>query len=297
MRLLYNNIFNNFKYTASSSDEFFSIENIFDYHTQNVGRFDNKLYGSLEITGNGIINSFAIFNTNAYFVKIEIYNNIDDDRIYLIDIFDNKAMHNIHPAEFTRCKISFYGNERNENNLEIGYFIMGEAVDFPPHDKTKTQTINYTHSQYFSISNHYFHRLLPSKKYEAWKVSFPYLTNEDRDKILKFFDDSSFYPFVMQVWKDEVLSVNAALEKYYAKYGISKYNKSKYKFTKEDIRYARYNISKYNISKYKAKADFKYPKYYMKSGLYVCTNTEIDFKKGKNDLYQYSTELTFREIK
>ncbi|OEJ19918.1 hypothetical protein A9495_12960 [Brachyspira hampsonii] len=38
-------------------------------------------------------------------------------------------------------------------------------------------------------------------------------------------------------------------------------------------------------------------KYYMKSGLYVCTNDKIDFKKGKNDLYQYSTELTFREIK
>ncbi|ELV05278.1 hypothetical protein H263_11285 [Brachyspira hampsonii 30599] len=35
----------------------------------------------------------------------------------------------------------------------------------------------------------------------------------------------------------------------------------------------------------------------MKSGLYVCTNEEITFKKGKNDLYQYSTELTFREIK
>ena len=297
MRLLYNNIFNNFKYTASSSDEFFPIENIFDYHTQNVGRFDNKLYGSLEITGNGIINSFAIFNTNAYAVKIEIYNNIDDDRIYLIDIFDNKAMHNIQHTEFTRCKISFYGNERNENNLEIGYFIMGEAVDFPPHDKTKTQTINYTHSQYFSISNHYFHRLLPSKKYEAWKVSFPYLTNEDRDKILKFFDDSSFYPFVMQVWIEPATSPNGLLDKYYAKYNKSKYNVSKYKFPRGEIRYARYNLNQYNISKYKSKNKFEYPKYYMKSGLYVCTNTEIDFKKGKNDLYQYSTELTFREIK
>ncbi|WP_288685191.1 hypothetical protein [uncultured Brachyspira sp.] len=296
MRLLYNNIFNNCNYTASSSDEFFDIENIFDYHTQNVGRFDNKLYGSLEITGNGIINSFAIFNTNAYFVKIEIYNNIDDNRIYLIDIFDNKAMHNIHPVEFTRCKISFYGNERNENNLEIGYLIVGEALDFPPHDKQKTHTISYTHEQYFSISNHYFPRLLPTKKYEVWKVSFPYLTNSDKDKILNFFNESNFYPFVLQVWTGEVLSVNATLDRYYAKYNISKYNKSKYKFTKEDIRYARYNISKYNISKYKAKADFQYPKYYMKSGLYVCTNTEIDFKKGKNDLYQYSTELTFREI-
>lgn len=34
----------------------------------------------------------------------------------------------------------------------------------------------------------------------------------------------------------------------------------------------------------------------MKAGLYVLTNDKIDFKKGKNDLYQYSTELSFREV-
>lgn len=300
MRLLYNNIFNHFEYTYSSSDEFFDISNIFDYHTQNIGRFDNKVSGTLHISGNGIINSFAIFNTNAVSVKIEIYNN-DDGRIYFIDTINNQAIHNIEPFEFRNCKITFYGSELNKNNLEIGYFIIGEAVDFPPHDKAKTQTINYTHSQYFSITNHYFNRILPSKKYEAWKVSFPFLTNEDRDKILNFFDESNFFPFVLQVWKEGIISPNGTLDKYYARYNKSKYNISKYKFKDGEIRYARYNLTKYNISKYIAKrrndVEHSQVKYYMKSGLYVCTNEKIDFKKGKNDLYQYSTDLTFREVK
>ena len=58
-----------------------------------------------------------------------------------------------------------------------------------------------------------------------------------------------------------------------------------------------YNIGKYGKASYADRTKVTYPKYYMKSGLYVCTNQEIDFKKGKSDLYQYSTELTFREIK
>ncbi|WP_252832388.1 hypothetical protein [Brachyspira pilosicoli] len=64
-----------------------------------------------------------------------------------------------------------------------------------------------------------------------------------------------------------------------------------------NIRHNIYNIGKYGQAVYVDRTKVTYPKYYMKSGLYVCTNQEIDFKKGKSDLYQYSTELTFREIK
>lgn len=204
-------------------------------------------------------------------------------RIYSIDInADKQVIYNISPIKFLECKITFYGNETNENNLECGYLIIGEAVDFPPHDKIKTHTINYTHNQFFSVTNHYFRRVLPVRKYDIWKVSFSYLTNEDKEKIEKFFEDSDFYPFVLQVWKEadssESSEGNETIS--YAKYGVGKYGKSKYA-SKEQI----------NLSNEKVGA-----KYYMKAGLYVLTNDKIDFKKGKNDLYQYSTELSFREV-
>ena len=297
MRLLYNNIFNNYSYNYSSSDDYFPIYNIFNYNTANIGRFDNKTEGFIEVEGNGIINSFAIFYTNAYLVKIEITDRTDT-RVYLIDILDKKrTIYNIEPIKYTTCKVTFYGLETNKDKLECGYFIIGEAIDFPPHDKTKSQTINYTHEQYFSITNNYYHRLLPVKRYDIWKVSFPHLTNKDRDKILDFFNDSNFYPFVLQVWSEGTISPTLS-DKHYGSYNKTKYNKTKYKSKYEYIRYARYNMSKYNRSKYssKAKCIFTYPKYYMKSGIYVCTNNKIDFKKGKSDLYQYSTELTFREV-
>ena len=204
-------------------------------------------------------------------------------RIYSIDInADKQVIYNISPIKFLECKITFYGNETNENNLECGYLIIGEAVDFPPHDKIKTHTINYTHNQFFSVTNHYFRRVLPVRKYDIWKVSFSYLTNEDKEKIEKFFEDSDFYPFVLQVWKEADLSESSKGNETisYAKYGVGKYGKSKYA-SKEQI----------NLSNEKVGA-----KYYMKAGLYVLTNDKIDFKKGKNDLYQYSTELTFREV-
>ncbi|TXJ53836.1 hypothetical protein [Brachyspira aalborgi] len=284
MRVLCDNIFNNNNWTASSSDDFFPIENIFDYQRLNIGKFNDKKLGVLKVSGSGdkVINSFAIFNTNAYLVKIEINNN-EEMRIYSIDInADKQVIYNISPIKFLECKITFYGNETNENNLECGYLIIGEAVDFPPHDKIKTHTINYTHNQFFSVTNHYFRRVLPVRKYDIWKVSFSYLTNEDKEKMEKFFDDCDFYPFVLQVWKEadlsEISEGNETIS--YAKYGVGKYGKSKYA-SKEQI----------NLSNEKVGA-----KYYMKAGLYVLTNDKIDFKKGKNDLYQYSTELTFREV-
>ena len=284
MRVLSDNIFNNNSWTASSSDVFFPIENIFDYQRLNIGKFNDKKLGVLKVSGSGdkVINSFAIFNTNAYLVKIEIKNN-EEMRIYSIDInADKQVIYNISPIKFLECKITFYGNETNENNLECGYLIIGEAVDFPPHDKAKTHTINYTHNQFFSVTNHYFRRVLPVRKYDIWKVSFSYLTNEDKEKIEKFFEESDFYPFVLQVWKEADLSESSEGNETisYAKYGVGKYGKSKYA-SKEQI----------NLSNEKVRA-----KYYMKAGLYVLTNDKIDFKKGKNDLYQYSTELSFREV-
>lgn len=284
MRVLCDNIFNNNSWTASSSDDFFPIENIFDYQRLNIGKFNDKKLGVLKVSGSGdkVINSFAIFNTNAHLVEIEIKNN-EEMRIYSIDInADKQVIYNISPIKFLECKITFYGNETNENNLECGYLIIGEAVDFPPHDKIKTHTINYTHNQFFSVTNHYFRRVLPVRKYDIWKVSFSYLTNEDKEKIEKFFEDSDFYPFVLQVWKEADLSESSEVNETisYAKYGVGKYGKSKYA-SKEQI----------NLSNEKVGA-----KYYMKAGLYVLTNDKIDFKKGKNDLYQYSTELSFREV-
>lgn len=284
MRVLCDNIFNNNSWTASSSDDFFPIDNIFDYQRLNIGKFNDKKLGVLKVSGSGdkVINSFAIFNTNAHLVEIEIKNN-EEMRIYSIDInADKQVIYNISPIKFLECKITFYGNETNENNLECGYLIIGEAVDFPPHDKIKTHTINYTHNQFFSVTNHYFRRVLPVRKYDIWKVSFSYLTNEDKEKIEKFFEDSDFYPFVLQVWKEADLSESSKGNETisYAKYGVGKYGKSKYA-SKEQI----------NLSNEKVGA-----KYYMKAGLYVLTNDKIDFKKGKNDLYQYSTELSFREV-
>lgn len=269
--ILQKNILQNGGWTTSSSDDFFPIENIFDYHTLNIGRFDNKTFGELTANGKGIINCFAVFNTNARLIKIEI-NNDEETIEYEINIENSQAICNIPPVEFLECKITFYGEETNENNLECGYLIIGEAVDFPPHDKAKTHTVNYTHSQYFSVSNHYFRRTLPVRKYDTWKVSFSYLTNDDKEKIEKFFDDSDFYPFVLQVWKEADISQ-------------SKTNSLSDKINDE--------IKEKINDSFNKRAGVKY---YMKSGLYVCSNDKIDFKKGKNDLYQYSCELTFREV-
>ena len=298
MRLLHNNIFNNFEYTFSSEYDFFPISNMFNYQTLEVGKFASETEGTLALLGNGIINEIAIFNTNADKIKLEITDINNDTFTYTISIINKQAIHNISPINFRNVKITFT-KKSDSCMLECGYLIIGEGIDFPPHDKQKTHTVNYTHNQYFSLTGHYFYRKLPFKSYDTWKVSFPYLTNDDREKIINFFDISNFEPFVLQVWVEETISP----DKEYAIYNISKYGKAKYASKSANMETAKYNISKYGLSKYGDKnvSNIKSKnipvKYYMKSGLYVCTNKEIDFKKGKNDLYQYSTELTFREIK
>ncbi|WP_020003558.1 hypothetical protein [Brachyspira innocens] len=280
MRLLWDNIFNNFEYTSSSEDDFFPISNMFNYQTLEVGKFESESEGILTLSGNGIINEIAVFNTNAQKIKLEITNTNNDLLTYNINIINKQAIHNIAAAEFIKVKITFIKENKDGNILECGYLIIGEGVDFPPHDKQKTHTVNYTHNQYFSLTGHYFYRKLPFKSYDTWKVSFPYLTNADREKIINFFNENNFEPFVLQVWIEENIPSDGETIIKYAKYNKSKYNRSKYASKEKNI-----------------KANFNNIKYYMKSGLYVCTNDKIDFKKGKNDLYQYSTELTFREIK
>ncbi|ADG71393.1 hypothetical protein [Brachyspira murdochii] len=298
MRLLWNNIFNNFEYTFSSEYDFFPISNMFNYQTLEVGKFASESEGSLTLSGNGIINEIAVFNTNAQKIKLEITNINNDLLTYNINIINKQAIHNIAAVEFIKVKITFIKDE-DGNMIECGYLIIGEGVDFPPHDKSKTHTINYTRNQYFSLTGHYFYRKLPVKSYDTWKVSFPYLTNDDREKIINFFDISNFEPFVLQVWIEETISPDEILESEIetAKYNISKYGLSKYASKTNTI---TKTIENQNTSKHttiiKDNTSSKV-KYYMKSGLYVCTNEEIAFKKGKNDLYQYSTELTFREVK
>ena len=279
MRLLWNNIFNYFEYTFSSEDDFFPISNMFNYQTLEVGKFASETEGTLALLGNGIINEIAIFNTNADKIKLEITDINNDTFTYTISIINKQAIHNISPINFRNVKITFT-KKSDSRMLECGYLIIGEGIDFPPHDKQKTHTVNYTHNQYFSLTGHYFYRKLPFKSYDTWKVSFPYLTNDDREKIINFFDISNFEPFVLQVWIEENIPSDGETVIKYAKYNKSKYNRSKYASKEKNI-----------------KANFNNIKYYMKSGLYVCTNDKIDFKKAKNDLYQYSTELTFREIK
>lgn len=301
MRLLWDNIFNNFEYTFSSEDDFFPISNMFNYQTLEVGKFKSESEGSLTLSGNGIINETAVFNTNADKIRLEITNKENKIFIYNIDIIDKKAIHNTAPIDFIKVKITFIKEKADGNNIECGYLILGEGADFPPHDKQKTHTVNYTHNQYFSLTGHYFYRKLPFKSYDTWKVSFPYLTNDDREKIINFFDISSFEPFVLQVWIEETISPDEIIENGNSEIETARYNKAKYGLSK----YASHtNIiaEKEIISEKEEDAPVKEntiskPKYQMKSGLYVCTNDKIDFKKGKNDLYQYSAELTFREIK
>ncbi|MCZ9926740.1 hypothetical protein [Brachyspira hyodysenteriae] len=234
MRLLWDNIFNNFEYTFSSEDDFFPISNMFNYQTLEVGKFKSESEGSLTLSGNGIINEIAVFNTNAQKIKLEITNTENNTLIYNINIINKQAIHNIAAVEFIKVKITFIKDE-DSNILECGYLIIGEGVDFPPHDKQKTHTINYTHNQYFSLTGHYFYRKLPFRSYDTWKVSFPYLTNDDREKIINFFDISNFEPFILQVWREEIISPDEILE--------------------SEIETAKYNISKYGLSKYASKTN------------------------------------------
>ena len=86
MRLLWDNIFNNFEYTFSSEDDFFPISNMFNYQTFEVGKFASESEGSLTLSGNGIINEIAVFNTNAQKIKLEITNINNDLLTYNINI-------------------------------------------------------------------------------------------------------------------------------------------------------------------------------------------------------------------
>ena len=278
MRLLHNNIFNLFSYHTNINDS----ENMFNYHTFLTSSFDN--YSFIEIKGQGFIDEFAIFNTNCSRIRLEITNTENLTFTYNIIIKDKKNISNISLIEFTKVKITFISED---DIIEVGYLILGKAVDFPPHDKQKTYTVNYTYNQYFSPSQHYFYRKLPQRSYDIWKVSFPYLTNDDREKIIDFFRETDFEPFVLQVWIEENISTDDITETY-ARYNDSRYNISKYNSFNDNVVETKEIIE--NTISVK-------PKYYMKAGLYVCINEKIDFKKGKNDLYQYSTELTFREIK
>ncbi len=139
------------------------------------------------------------------------------------------------------------------------------------HSKKKTHIIENTHAQYFSQTGHYFARHLPLKKFDTWVLSFDFLTNKDKNKIIDFFDNNNYSIFILQVWIEPAIN-------FYAEDPII-YEGDSYKLSVE--------ASKNQNNK----------KYEMNAGLYVCTNETLDFKKNENDIYQWALTLNFREVK
>lgn len=147
----------------------------------------------------------------------------------------------------------------------------GLAVDFPVHSKSKTHSISNTHAQYFSQTGHYFARHLPLKKFDTWALSFDFLTNKDKNKIIDFFESNEYSPFILQVWIEPELNYH----------------------TEDPLIYDDDSL-KLSVD---AKINQNNRKYEMNAGLYVCTNETLDFKKNNNDIYQWALTLNFREVK
>ncbi|AFR71286.1 hypothetical protein B2904_orf1957 [Brachyspira pilosicoli B2904] len=116
MRLLHNNILNLFPVSIleSEEDDFFPVSNMFNYQTLEVGRFKTDEKASLFVDGKGIINSFAIFNTNVEYLTVEIENIYGKIINYTVYIKNNFGVYNIAPVDFTRIKITF-----NKKQTEI----------------------------------------------------------------------------------------------------------------------------------------------------------------------------------
>ncbi len=212
------------------------------------------------------INSISVIDTNANFVIIQIVTNENENRFYAVEISSKITCINIEETNAKSVTIALYSSEI----LYCRYLTACLATDFPPHSKSKTHTITNTHAQHFSQSGHYFSRYLPMKKYDSWSISFDFLTNKDKNNILNFFDINNYTPFILQVWTEPIA-------KYYTDNPLI-YESGAYKL---------------NVV---ASQSQKIPKYQMTTGLYVCTNEKLEFKKSSNDNYPWSLSLTLREV-
>ena len=234
------------------------------------------------------INSIAISNTNACFIIVHIKTTADEERYFVVDIQDKIENINIAQVEIKSIEISFYKNKNIQENIKCRYLIAGKAIDFPPHSKKKIHKLINNHQQFFSQSGNYFVRHLPLKKYATWTVAFDLLTNKDKNTILDFFENNNYETFILQVWKESDKSYYKSNPLLIRSKNISPIkcgsllNSGIYKRLKNILERHRKNTG---IKKYE-----------MKMGFYVCTNKDIDFKKGDNDIYQWSTSLSFREI-
>ena len=266
MRALSENIFYKHKNEVQIINGDDNSINIFDKNNIDDIIFTD-IFGTIVLENiDEIINSIAIVNTNANFIIIHILTNENENRYYPLEITDKIISINIEEIKIKSISIALYGSEK----ISCRYLIACKAIDFPPHSKKKTHTIQNTHMGYFSQSGHYFARHLPLKKYDTWIINFDLLTNKDKNNILNFFDINNYSPFILQVWIENIVN-----------------------YFKDNPLVIDEGIYKLNVAAIKNQITRKYE---MTTGLYVCTNEKLDFKKSNNDIYQWSTSLTFREV-
>lgn len=285
MRILYKNALNTQNTIFSSNDENNNIENIFDKDIDYIGSFENTIYGEIETTFSEAqkINCVSIFNTNAQYIIFEFYKESGEIDEYKLEIIKQKNIFNIKNTEYKKTKIKIYGYSEAQENIYIGFLMVGLAVDFPAHSPAKTHKINYTREQFFSMAGKYFVRRLPFKSYSEWTVAFNFLTNENKNLILDFFEENDSEPFVLQVWKE------SDKQKSYTSvgmYGVSEYGKCVYA-SEDSVTSERVVVENKNNKEV----------FQMEAGLYVVTNNILEFKKTENKIYQWSLSINFREVK
>lgn len=290
MRILNDNVLNTNNTIFSSSDADNETSAMLDKDVMYQGVFNSK-HGTLETTDSEVktINSGAILNTNADFIVITLYKSESEKIYYTVRPKDKNAIFNFEKIKCMKIKVDFHVKNSSEN-IAIGYISLGLAIDLPPHAPEKTHKVNLTSESFFSQSGHYFTRRLPLRQYNEWSVSFPHLTNNDKELIENFFYTNDSNSFILQVWKE--VNITQFLPAYY---GVGVYGRCRYgRFGNK--KQALYGTAVYGGSKYGNPKEYK-PVFRMTSGLYIITNNILEFKKSNNKIYQWSLTLNFREVK
>ena len=295
MRVLSHNIFEKYleKIKAENSHPVDNAMNMFDRNYLSVGKFLRNRVGKIELTSiDEVVNSFCIFNTNVNFIEIEIETFENETKNYASYINEKVQIINIETVRVKNIVVSFFASD--DQDIFCEYLTCGLGLDFPPHSPKKTHTLNFTHEAFFSESGHYFSRHLPMKKYDTWVIAFELLTNNDKNKIIDFFDATQFQPFALQIWT-HLPYKSSCKTNVIADFNSSFSSGLSILFGSE---FGKINNIKNEIY-YKLKYENKQKniRHEMKSGFYVCTNNKIDFKKTKNNIYPWSTSLTLRLVK
>lgn len=209
MRILHDNILKRQTVTASSESGTYPIGNAFARAVRKIFRTDDTTSVTILITGNDSpVNHLYMQGLNLTDDAVVTIEGNDTNEWSApvfdeaVDLHDGFIFHEFETATNNYWRISIEDTTNPDGFLEIAQIWLSGSLEMPGMEPTQevplTTTTDYSRTESGEVHT------LEGYDYRQAVVSFPYISNEQRNDIRAFWTNNKYSPVIIAIWPGDL---------------------------------------------------------------------------------------------